>query len=165
MLFRSDYVRRYVPELRAIKDGTVHDPDPKVRFDFASKMESVSVFWTPKGGKLINVLADYSRSSVRSNLLYLIPQALSPAQSIYRENGHTGTAMVGIRWFSFGGSFFKSSGSRPTSYYQPLVRFSVPIYRHMQWNAEWRYYGMHERFYQYENFRSNQVTASLRFTL
>jgi deoxyribodipyrimidine photo-lyase len=27
----GDYVRRYVPELRAIKDGTVHDPAPKVR--------------------------------------------------------------------------------------------------------------------------------------
>jgi deoxyribodipyrimidine photo-lyase len=27
----GDYVRRYVPELRAIKDGTVHDPDRKVR--------------------------------------------------------------------------------------------------------------------------------------
>jgi deoxyribodipyrimidine photo-lyase len=27
----GDYVRRYVPELRAVKDGTVHDPDPKVR--------------------------------------------------------------------------------------------------------------------------------------
>ncbi len=27
----GDYVRRYVPELRAIKDGSVHDPDAKVR--------------------------------------------------------------------------------------------------------------------------------------
>jgi deoxyribodipyrimidine photo-lyase len=27
----GDYVRRYVPELRAIKDGSVHDPDPKIR--------------------------------------------------------------------------------------------------------------------------------------
>jgi deoxyribodipyrimidine photo-lyase len=27
----GDYVRRYVPELRAVKDGTVHDPAPKVR--------------------------------------------------------------------------------------------------------------------------------------
>jgi deoxyribodipyrimidine photo-lyase len=27
----GDYVRRYVPELRAIKDGTVHDPPVKVR--------------------------------------------------------------------------------------------------------------------------------------
>ena len=158
----------FSPSLRFTGDFSLlfnNDPDPKVRFDFSSKTESVSAFWTPKGGKLINVLADYTRSSVRSNLLYLIPQVLSPAQSIYRENGHTGTAAVGIKWFSFGGSFFKSSGSRPTSYYQPLVRVSVPIYKHVQWNAEWRYYGMHERFYQYENFRSNQVMASLRFTL
>jgi deoxyribodipyrimidine photo-lyase len=27
----GDYVRRYVPELRAIKDGSVHDPDARVR--------------------------------------------------------------------------------------------------------------------------------------
>jgi deoxyribodipyrimidine photo-lyase len=27
----GDYVRRYVPELRAVKDGTVHDPAPLVR--------------------------------------------------------------------------------------------------------------------------------------
>jgi deoxyribodipyrimidine photo-lyase len=27
----GDYVRRYVPELRAVKDGSVHDPDAKVR--------------------------------------------------------------------------------------------------------------------------------------
>ncbi|HLM18883.1 MAG TPA: deoxyribodipyrimidine photo-lyase [Acidimicrobiia bacterium] len=30
----GDYVRRYVPELRAIKDGSVHDPDPKVRIAY-----------------------------------------------------------------------------------------------------------------------------------
>ena len=27
----GDYVRRYVPELRAVKGGAVHDPEPKVR--------------------------------------------------------------------------------------------------------------------------------------
>lgn len=31
----GDYVRRYVPELRAVKDGSVHDPDPKVRRAYA----------------------------------------------------------------------------------------------------------------------------------
>ncbi len=25
----GDYVRRYVPELRAVKDGAVHDPEPE----------------------------------------------------------------------------------------------------------------------------------------
>jgi deoxyribodipyrimidine photo-lyase len=27
----GEYVRRYVPELRAVKGGAVHDPEPKVR--------------------------------------------------------------------------------------------------------------------------------------
>jgi hypothetical protein len=44
-----------------------------------------------------------------------------------------------------------------------MIRVSVPIYKHMQWNAEWRYYGLNERFYSYENFRSNQIMASIRF--
>jgi len=141
------------------------DPDPTVRLDFASRMESASVLWLPKGGKLLNVLLDYTRSSVHSDILYLIPQSLSPTASIYRENGHTGTALVTIKWFSFGGSFFISSGSRPTSYYQPMVRVSVPVYKHMQWNAEWRYYGYNESYYSFENFRSNQLMASIRFTM
>jgi hypothetical protein len=140
-----------------------NNPDPSIRNDFSSKMESVSVFWLPKGGKLFNALLDYTRSSVRSDILYLVPQTLSPADSSYRENAHTGTAAVAVKWFSFGGSFFKSSGSRPTGYYQPMIRVSVPIYKHMQWNAEWRYYGLNERFYSYENFRSNQIMASIRF--
>jgi len=140
-----------------------NNPDPTIRSDFSSKMESVSVFWLPKGGKLFNALLDYTRSSVRSDILYLVPETLSPTDSSYRENGHTGTAAVAIKWFSFGGSFFKSSGSRPTAYYQPMVRVAVPVYKHMQWIAEWRYYGLNERFYSYENFRSNQLMASIRF--
>ena len=140
-----------------------NNPDPSIRSDFSSKMESVSVFWLPKGGKLFNALLDYTRSSVRSDILYLVPQILSPADSSYRENAHTGTAAVVVRWFTFGGSFLKSSGSRPTGYYQPMIRVSVPIYKHIQWNAEWRYYGLNERYYSYENFRSNQIMASIRF--
>jgi len=156
------------PSWRVTGDFSLLDnnnPDPSIRSDFSSKMESVSLFWLPKGGKLVNVLADYTRSSVRSDILYLVPQILSPADSSYRENGHTGTAAVSIKWFSFGGSFFKSSGSRPTAYYQPMIRVSVPVYKHMMWNAEWRYYGLNERFYSFENFRSNQLLASIRFFL
>ena len=140
------------------------NPDRSVKLDFASKIESASIYWTPQGGKLVNVLVDYTRSAVRSNVLYLIPQVLQPDTSIYRENAHTGTAVVGIKWFSFGGSLFRSSGSRPTRYYQPLARVSVPVYKHVQWNAEWRWYSLSERFLALEGFRSNQLMTSLRFT-
>jgi hypothetical protein len=140
------------------------NPDPSVRLDFSSKVESASVFWTPNSAKWANLLLDYSRSAVSSSILYLVPQSLSPATSIYKENAHSFTAVVGIKWLSFGGSLFISSGSRPTTYYQPLARISIPINKHVRWNTEWRWYSMSEAFFAFENFQSNQLTTSLRFT-
>ena len=140
------------------------NPDPNVKLDFSSKVESASVNWIPNGGKWGNVLLDYSRSAVRSNVLYLVPQTLTPAPSLYRENDHALTMLAAIKWVSLGGSVFISSGSRPTRYYQPLGRVTVPLHHHVQWITEWRWYSMAEAFYAFESFRSNQITTSLRFT-
>lgn len=139
------------------------NPDPTIKLDFASKVESASLNWTPKGGKWANLLLDYSRSAVRSDILYLIPNTLTPAPSIYQENGHSLSAIASVKWISFGGTLYVSSGSRPTQYYQPLARLSVPINKHVQWNTEWRWYSLAEVFYTSEGFRSNQITTSLRF--
>jgi len=140
-----------------------NNPDPSVKLDFSSKVESASVNWTPKWIKGAHLLLDYSRSAVRSNILYLVPQTLSPASSVYRENGHALTAVANVKWVSFGGTLFISSGSRPTRYYQPLARLSVPLNKHVQWNTEWRWYSLNEVFYAFEGFRSNQLITSLRF--
>ncbi|HYL78124.1 MAG TPA: hypothetical protein VEU96_28170 [Bryobacteraceae bacterium] len=140
------------------------NPDPSVKFDYSSKVESASVYWTPNGGKWANMLVDYSRSAVRSNILFLTPQILQATPSIYRENGHSFTAVTGIKWFSFGGSLFISAGTRPTRYYQPLARLSIPLNKHVQWNTEWRWYSMAEQIFVFENFRSNQLTTGLRFS-
>ncbi|MGD0300168.1 MAG: hypothetical protein ABSE86_24010 [Bryobacteraceae bacterium] len=141
-----------------------NNPDPTVKLDFSSKVESASMFWTPKGGKWANLLLDYSRSAISSNILYLVPETLAPVPSIYKENAHALTAVVTVKWFTFGGSLFTSSGSRPTQYYQPLARLSIPLNKHIRWNTEWRWYSMSEAFYAYEDFRSNQLMTSLRFT-
>jgi hypothetical protein len=170
----QDYQKAYIrasydvaANLRVATDFSVlnnNNPDPSVRLDFSSKIESASVFWTPHNARWANVLLDYSRSAVRSSILYLVPQTLAPATSIYRENAHAFTAVVGMKWFSLGGSLFIGSGSRPTSYYQPLARLSIPVNQHVQWNTEWRWYSMSEAFFPFENFVSNQLTTSLRFT-
>jgi hypothetical protein len=101
---------------------------------------------------------------VRSNILYLVPQTLSPTPSIYRENGHSLNALVSMKWLTFGGTLFISSGSRPTTYYQPLARLTVPLHKNVQWISEWRWYSMSELFYVYENFQSNQFMTSLRLS-
>lgn len=152
---------RFAADFSVLNDS---NPDPTVKLDFRSRVESASLFWTPKNGKWGNLLLGYSRSAVSSNILYLIPQTLTPAPSIYKENAHGLTAVVSVKWFSFGGSLFVSSGSRPTQYYQPLARFSLPVNKHLRWNTEWRYYSLSEGFYGFENFRSNQLMTSLRFT-
>lgn len=153
------------PSLRLAVDYSLlsnSNPDPAIKYDFSSHAGSISLNWLPKGGKWLTALLDYTRSNVQSSILYLLPAARTQETSMYHENAHTGTALIGVKWFSAGGSLFVSSGSRPTHYYQPLARVSIPIYKHVSWNGEWRYYGFAEPFYQLEGFRSNQLMISLR---
>jgi hypothetical protein len=140
------------------------NPSPNIRLDYSAKVESASVVFTPKAVKWSNLLLDYARSSVRSSILYLVPQTLSPTTSNYVENGHSLSALASVRWLTFGGTLFVSSGSRPTTFYQPLARLTVPLHKHVQWINEWRWYSMSELFYVYENFQSNQFMSSLRLT-
>ncbi|HUA22071.1 MAG TPA: hypothetical protein VMB25_25180 [Bryobacteraceae bacterium] len=140
------------------------NPNPNVQLDFSSRVESASLNWTPNSGKWGSVLVDYSRVAIRSDILYLIPQSLQPTPSIYTENDHLLTTLASFRWFAVGGSMFLGSGSRPTQYYQPLARLTVPLHKHVDWITEWRWYAMNDVFYALDNFRSNQIMSSLRFS-
>jgi len=149
------------------------NPAPGISYEFLSRENTVSATWTPNGGKRVSVLAEYSRSSLRSGISYRVPQDLSLERSFYRDNAHTGTALVDLNLpeysgmtpkVSLGGSFFKSSGSRPSSFYQPSGRVLLPVHKHVALTAEWRWYGFAERFYQYEGFRSHLFMTGLRFS-
>ena len=150
------------------------NPAAGIDYKFLSSDNSLSAFWTPWGGKRITLLADYTRSTVRSDITYLVPAGLFPARSIYRDNAHIGTAILDVNLprvnkgtpkLSLGGSFVTSSGSRPTQYYQPLGRFTFPLHRRANWVSEWRWYNLGERFYAYEGFHAHQFITGLRLTL
>ena len=100
-------------------------------------------------------------------------RSLTPAESIYRENSHIITSLVNVDLpqihklspkLTAGGSFFLSSGSRPTNYYQPNAKLSLPMGKKVSWFAEWRYYGFAEPFYSYEDFRTHTITAGVRIS-
>ena len=57
---------------------------------------------------------------------------------------------------------YLSSGSRPTNYFEPVGRLTVPVTNHISWVSEWAYYGYGESFYSYEGFRSHLVTTGVR---
>jgi hypothetical protein len=149
------------------------NPAPAIRNDYLARQQSISALWSPSSGKRFDLQGSYTRGTVRSNILFLVPQDLRPAQSIYRENAHTITALGNVTLpqiagyspkITVGGSFFLMSGTRPTDYYQPLAKLTFPLGKKLSWFAEWRYYGFAEPFYSYENFRTNLVTAGVRLT-
>jgi hypothetical protein len=148
------------------------NPAAAIQYNFGSRDNSLAVYWTPAGGKRITVMGEYDRSSLSSSIDYL-GLFLSPALSFYRENAHTATSAIDIALpgyagftpkFTVGGSLFISSGTRPSRYYQPLMRLSLPLQKHVYWNTEWKYYGYGEQFYLYEGFRAQEFMTGLRLT-
>ncbi len=65
---------------------------------------------------------------------------------------------------TFGGSAFLSSGSNPTTFYQPSAKLAITVNKHVDWVSEWRYYGFAETFYLYQSFRSQMVTTGVRLS-
>jgi hypothetical protein len=148
------------------------NPNAAIQYNFESRDNSLAVYWTPAGGKRISVMGEYDRSSLSSSIDYL-GLFLSPAVSDYRENAHTASSAIDIALpgyagltpkFTAGGSLFISSGTRPSRYYQPLMRLSLPLQKRVYWNTEWKYYGYGEQFYLYEGFRAHVFMTGLRLT-
>ncbi len=144
------------------------NPTAGTSYRYQSNQASASLSWLPQGGKRWGFQASYDRSTLRSQIGFLLPQDLTSATSSYRDNAHSvgGSADLSLprARFSFGGSAFISSGSRPTAFYQPLGKVLVPIRKAASFFAEWTYYGFGESFYQYESFRTHLLMTGLRFT-
>ena len=149
------------------------NPAPGAHYDYRAQQESLSVFWSPSAGRKWDFQGSYSRSTLRSDIYYLVPETLQPERSFYRDNDHAVTALFSASLpgylglaptFSAGGSFVMTSGSRPTSYYQPVAKLFVPLSKKLSWFAEWQYYGYGEAFYLYEGFRTHLLTSGLRLT-
>src|SRR5262249_39316833 len=143
------------------------------RYDYLSRQNSLSFFWAPQGGRRLTLQGDYTRSTVRSDISYLVPQELRAARSFYRDNAHLSSAILEVALpgyrklapkLSLGGALLISSGSRPTSYYQPLVKAIVPVSPHVAWVSDWRYYGFGEAFYGFEAFRTHLISTGLRLS-
>jgi hypothetical protein len=146
-----------------------NNPVPGVNSNYRGQQESLSLFWSP--AKIWNFQGSYTRSTVYSTLSYLDPGTLQALPSIYRDNANAATALFNVNLprgagakITAGGSLFTSAGSRPTTYFQPIVTLWLPLMKHMSWFGEWRYYGYGESLYPYESFHASLVTTGLRIT-
>jgi hypothetical protein len=148
-----------------------NNPVPGIQSNYRTQQESISLFWTH--GKLWDLQGSYTRSTGYSNIGYLDPGTLQPQTSLYRDNAHMATALFNLKLpprfgiaprITAGGSFFISSGSRPSSYFQPIATLRLPLSKNINWFTEWRYYGYGEAFYLYEGFHTHLVTTGVRLT-
>ena len=144
------------------------NPDPSIKYSFRSRDNALSLFWTPSGGKRVSLMGEYDRSTVDSSISYL-GLFLSPSTSLYREEAHSATAALNLTLpgvpgakLTLGGSLFVGNGTRPTRYYQPVTRLSVPLHKNLYWNTEWQYYGYGEQLYLFEGFRTHVFQTGLR---
>jgi hypothetical protein len=146
------------------------NPGPGANWDFGFRAATAVLEWFPNGGKRYRALAEYTRSTSRSRIDFIVPQHYIADRSNFREDANTGTILFTFQpgslharqpGLSLGGSVYASAGNRPTRYYQPRVRFSWPLHRNILWNAEWRWFAMSQRIYPIEDFASHQFVMSL----
>ncbi len=143
------------------------NPNLAADYKYLVHQESAALAWNP-AGKPYSFDGSYEHCVYNSHISYLVPQTLSPAESIYVEDCHTISAYFNDTYkgakLVAGGSAVITSGSRPTTYYQPTVKLNVPLRKNIGWYAEWRYYGFSEAFYLYEGFRAQLFITGLRFS-
>ncbi len=172
-------VRARVRPLASIEIGAAfsmldnENPSTGINYDHRDLGGSATVHWTPAGGKHGSLLAEYTRSRLRSDLNYFEPQSLAPVASRYLENAHQATALgtwnlpkAGNRVvvLTAGGSLFHSAGTRPARYYQPVARLQAPVVARCAVFFEWRWYGFTQPLYLYEGFRTHQLLGGLRIS-
>jgi hypothetical protein len=144
--------------------------DPAIDLDFQSRRSSVTVSWAPDGGRLFTVLADYTRATVRSDILAVQLPFFGQDFARYRDNAHYAGAFVETNLprqvhLRFGGSLAVNAGSRPTDFYQPELGLSAPVTERIDWVSEWRWYGFAEQTLLLESFRTHTFSVGLRFGL
>ena len=149
------------------------NPTPGINYNFRSQQEAASIFWAPNNGKAVTFQGSYSWASLRSDIFYLVPASLTQATSNYLEDAHTATMLATINlghWgvvapkLTAGGSLFISSGTHPTSYYQPTAKLWIPMSKHTQLFGEWWFYGYGEAFYPFEGFSTHLAAVGMRYT-
>ena len=144
--------------------------DPAIELDYQSRRSSLTFSWAPSGGRRFSVLVDYTRATVRSDILAVQLPFFGTDFARYRDNAHFAgayveTSLSGGVHLRFGGSLAVNAGSRPTEFYQPELAVSAPLAEHIDWVSEWRWYGFAEQFLQLEDFQTHTFSIGLRFGL
>jgi hypothetical protein len=137
-----------------------------IGIDYSNSQTAMSVEWTPDHGKRLTFVGDYSRETIRSNAIIINPTDFQPAFSNYDDrgnhaNGYAELRLMGGAVLHAGGAISDTVGTRPTRYYNPQGRLTVPVTRRVGFVAEWRWYDFHS----VEEFRTHTVSMGAQIRI
>ena len=136
-------------------------------YAFSNATGGASVHWQQAKSGRLSVLAEYVRGALYSDILYRDPASFGSLRSLYRDNLHSATLLTDFKLHSrlavsAGGTLLRTGGTRPTSYYQPQGRITMPLRANCEFFAEWRYYDFGQVIFSREQFRTHQIMIALR---
>ena len=143
------------------------NPQADIQYNFRNLGYTFSAALAPANGERFFLSVDYSRADLNSDILYIIPMTFKKDTAYYVDDSHFGGVTFSLALFrgsriDMGYGIISASGSHPLIYHQPRAALEIPITRRFSWINEWRYYDLNEKLYQYEKFRSNLITSSVR---
>ncbi len=148
-------------------------PVPVLDFDYQSRDATLTLAWTPQNNRY-SVIAEYARQTIESDTDFVDPATLQSILSPFDERAHTGVLLVDVPLMrtgeftprlNFGGSFYRTSGSRPVNYYLPEAKFWVPFAKWAEFHFDWQWYSFHQPTFPIEGFRAHTFVTALRLKL
>ncbi len=148
-------------------------PVPVLDFDYQSRDATLTLAWVPQSYRY-SIIAEYARQTIESDTDYVNPATLQSIFSPFDERAHTGVLLVDVPLMkssersprlNFGGSFYRTSGSRPVTYYLPEAKFWVPVVKWAEFHVDWQWYSFHQPMFSIEGFRAHTLVTALRLKL
>lgn len=146
---------------------------PLLDYDYTNWEYAANLAWTPQNARY-TVVAEYGRISIESRTDFINPATFDTILSTYDEDGNVGVLMVETPlWrtgthtprLTFGGSLWKSDGTRDVNYYRPEAKLWLPITRWAEFHLDWQWYGFSEPMFPFEDFRAHSFVTALRIKL
>jgi hypothetical protein len=148
---------------------TETDDVPQIDFTSRNRDYALQLNYTP--ARRFSFSGGWERSSIRTNILYIVPQTFTLDRSRYREKGNFGNAYLNVLLIrnaslSLGYSVWGVSGSFPLNYHRPMARLEVPVHERISFYGHWNYYDYNEKVaFLPQDYRTHLTVVGFRVAM
>ncbi|MBI4454413.1 MAG: hypothetical protein HY644_00770 [Acidobacteria bacterium] len=148
-----------------------HNDDDTAAIDFTSRNRDYSVQFNYTPARRVSLSAEYERSFIHSNILFIVPQTFLSDRSIFRERGDFANLFLSFllargTTLSLGYSVLGTVGNFPIGYHRPSAKLDIPLGDRFAAYAQWNFYDYNEKLNLFpQDYGAHLVIFGLRVTL